>query len=227
MPRAPLSSASRALLVGDPAASPELLGGRERLPAALAEAELARRRFPRSDLLTGDAATIPAFLRLAPRRRSSISAATPSSVPTSRRCRRCCSLRQRRPRTPARSTPATWRRSTSPASTWWCWRPVTPAVPAAAATTPRRAWRGPSWPAGVRSVLATLWPVDDRVTASFFAVFYRALAQHGDVAEAYARAVDSLRTSNDPELAAPASWGAFQLTAALAPPPPLSSANGS
>lgn len=65
--------------------------------------------------------------------------------------------------------------------------------------------------AGVPSVVASLWPVDDRATARLFAVFherYRA----GDSAPAALRAAQlSLLQNNDPDLRAPAMWAGFEV----------------
>jgi len=61
--------------------------------------------------------------------------------------------------------------------------------------------------AGARDVLASLWPVSDKVSMIFMAAFYRELRQTDDVATAYRTAVGEVRdlTNN------PAFWGSFVL----------------
>lgn len=61
--------------------------------------------------------------------------------------------------------------------------------------------------AGATSVLATLWPVDDRATALFIRDFYLSLGQGRSVAEA-CRAAQKIR-SQDPETADPRHWAGF------------------
>ena len=68
--------------------------------------------------------------------------------------------------------------------------------------------------AGTRSILMTLWPVDDRITADFMDCFYRALSSSPD-AEDFRKALvvaqTSVRVSNpDPE-----AWSGFILLDAL------------
>lgn len=66
--------------------------------------------------------------------------------------------------------------------------------------------------AGVPSVIAALWDVEDRATASFFLRFYQHLAGAGDVATAL-RATQ-LEALAGPEGRDPSSWGAFELVGA-------------
>jgi CHAT domain-containing protein len=63
--------------------------------------------------------------------------------------------------------------------------------------------------AGVPTVVATLWPVDDRATARFIETFYGSLARHGIPARALLDARHELR--NDPESAHPFYWAGFVL----------------
>jgi CHAT domain-containing protein len=65
--------------------------------------------------------------------------------------------------------------------------------------------------AGVPTVVASLWNVDDKVTADFFVRFYRHLNQRFDVAEALrATQIESLKYGSG--LAArPRAWGAFEV----------------
>ena len=59
--------------------------------------------------------------------------------------------------------------------------------------------------AGARSVVATLWPVDDRVTARFVGQFYAGLLQGAPTATALKRAQDAIRV--EPETHGIASIG--------------------
>lgn len=61
--------------------------------------------------------------------------------------------------------------------------------------------------AGAARVVASLWPVDDAVTAAFMGVFYRALAGGAGTAEALAAAMQATRLSHPH----PCFWGAFSL----------------
>lgn len=61
--------------------------------------------------------------------------------------------------------------------------------------------------AGSRSVVATLWPVDDRTAVLFSRNFYAQLAAGQNVETAVARAQKKLREL--PETAAPRQWGAY------------------
>ncbi|MDY0110919.1 MAG: CHAT domain-containing protein [Candidatus Krumholzibacteria bacterium] len=63
--------------------------------------------------------------------------------------------------------------------------------------------------AGARAVLATLWPVDDAVTARFMKVFYSALAEGQTVAGAVARAQAALK--NGSLTSHPFYWSGFVL----------------
>lgn len=64
--------------------------------------------------------------------------------------------------------------------------------------------------AGVQSVLATLWPVDDRATARFMDRFYIALAEGKNAGSALAAAQRDLR--EEPRTGHPYYWAGFVLT---------------
>jgi tetratricopeptide (TPR) repeat protein len=66
--------------------------------------------------------------------------------------------------------------------------------------------------AGVRSMIVTLWPVNDRVTGSLMATFYRELGRTGDRAEALALAATSV--ARRPHWRHPYYWAAFTLVGA-------------
>ena len=61
--------------------------------------------------------------------------------------------------------------------------------------------------AGARDVLASLWPVSDKVSMVFMSGFYSALRSTDDVAQAYRAAVREIRELTDN----PAFWGSFIL----------------
>ena len=63
--------------------------------------------------------------------------------------------------------------------------------------------------AGVPTVVAAQWDVDDRATARFFETFHRALHESTDPADALRTAQLSLLRGGDPYFAAPASWAPF------------------
>ncbi len=63
--------------------------------------------------------------------------------------------------------------------------------------------------AGARTVLATLWAVDDAVTVGFMEEFYEALADGQDAAGAIERAQSALRS--DPRTSHPFYWAGFTL----------------
>lgn len=64
--------------------------------------------------------------------------------------------------------------------------------------------------AGVPSILATLWPVDDEVTVDFMTAFYKALEEGESVSSSLRRAQDALRRRN--QSAHPFYWAGFVLT---------------
>ena len=61
--------------------------------------------------------------------------------------------------------------------------------------------------AGAANVLASLWPISDKVSLVFMSEFYSALAQTGDIGRAYRAAIDRTRTINRN----PAFWSPFVL----------------
>jgi CHAT domain len=66
--------------------------------------------------------------------------------------------------------------------------------------------------AGVRSIIVTLWPINDLVTQAFMATFYGNLARDGDRAGALARAASSVACED--AWTHPYFWGAFELVGA-------------
>ncbi|MEC8859743.1 MAG: CHAT domain-containing tetratricopeptide repeat protein [Pseudomonadota bacterium] len=63
---------------------------------------------------------------------------------------------------------------------------------------------------GARHVISTLWPVSDRASAEFMAIFYRHLHQTGHVADALKSA--QLELQQNPNYRAPFYWAAYVLT---------------
>lgn len=66
--------------------------------------------------------------------------------------------------------------------------------------------------AGVRSLIVSLWPVDDRATRTLMEAFYEGLASGRDRADALAKAAATIE--DHPEWSHPYYWGAFQLVGA-------------
>ncbi|MBW8876736.1 MAG: CHAT domain-containing protein [Acidobacteria bacterium] len=64
--------------------------------------------------------------------------------------------------------------------------------------------------AGVRTVVASLWNVDDRATSHLFYVFHRNLLAHGDPVSALREAQLELLAHGDPAERSPKTWGAFE-----------------
>jgi CHAT domain-containing protein len=71
--------------------------------------------------------------------------------------------------------------------------------------------------AGVPSVVASLWDVDDAVSRRFFVAFHTGLLAEGDPGMALHKAQTSLVRDPDPSLAHPASWAGFVNLGGLAP----------
>jgi CHAT domain-containing protein len=67
----------------------------------------------------------------------------------------------------------------------------------------------PIMAAGVPTVVATLWDVEDAAAAAVFAEFYRALAQGDDSLRALQRAQTLVMRETDPERRDPRRWAAF------------------
>ena len=65
--------------------------------------------------------------------------------------------------------------------------------------------------AGVRTVVASLWAVDDRSTARLFEAFHRNLISGQDPVSALREAQLALLSSGDPAERSPAAWGAFEV----------------
>jgi len=63
--------------------------------------------------------------------------------------------------------------------------------------------------AGVPSVVASLWDVDDTTSRRFFVAFHRALLAHGDPLTALNLTQRAFLSDKDPLLAHPATWSAF------------------
>jgi CHAT domain-containing protein len=63
--------------------------------------------------------------------------------------------------------------------------------------------------AGVPSIVATLWKIDDRAASSLMTHFHQAYAATGDAAQALASAQRQLLHDANPDLADPRQWAAF------------------
>src|SRR5207249_10338458 len=71
--------------------------------------------------------------------------------------------------------------------------------------------------AGVPSVVASLWDIDDSVSRRFFIAFHRALLIEGDPVLALRTAQIALLKGDDASLSHPASWSAFICVGGLDP----------
>ena len=71
--------------------------------------------------------------------------------------------------------------------------------------------------AGVPSVIASLWDVDDATSRRFFVAFHRTLLSERDPALALRRTQAAFLRDADPVLAHPASWGGFAYIGGLSP----------
>ncbi|MBU2098795.1 MAG: CHAT domain-containing protein [Gammaproteobacteria bacterium] len=67
---------------------------------------------------------------------------------------------------------------------------------------------------GARHVISTLWPVSDRASADFMAIFYRHLHDLGHVAQALQAAQNEMQQNTD--YRNPFYWAAYVLTSASA-----------
>ncbi len=65
--------------------------------------------------------------------------------------------------------------------------------------------------AGVPTIVASLWEVDDRLTSKLFTLFHQTLLAHGDPASALREAQLALLHDPDPAASAPKAWGAFEV----------------
>jgi CHAT domain-containing protein len=70
-----------------------------------------------------------------------------------------------------------------------------------------RAW----FAAGVPTVAATYWSVEDQPSGRFFLSFHQNLRQGGDAAAALRQAQLALLGDSDPEMRSPRAWGGFVL----------------
>jgi hypothetical protein len=79
--------------------------------------------------------------------------------------------------------------------------------------------------AGVPSVVASLWSVDDRVTAELFDAFYRFLAAGSDPVDALRKAQLEMLHGTGKTARSMRAWGAFEVIGASAESPPDQQAN--
>lgn len=71
--------------------------------------------------------------------------------------------------------------------------------------------------AGVPTIVASLWDVDDEATARLLQSFHKRFQQGDDAATALRQAQLSMLASPDTALRSPAAWGAFEVLGAAAP----------
>jgi CHAT domain-containing protein len=206
----PMNAAlTRALVVGNPQVDRRVWAGLANLPAAEVEAEEIARLYPRSELLTGSAATKAAFLDGA--RVSQVVHYAGHAASSAEPSFTARLLFARDPHTG--DSGALDLHDVSRGDL-----PRTRVVVLAACRTAAgRVSRvegalslgRPFLATGVPDVVASLWDIDDSVSRQFFVVFHRALLAEGDPSLALRKAQLVLLKGEDATLAHPASWAAF------------------
>jgi CHAT domain-containing protein len=200
---------SRALVVGNPQLDRRIWADLPRLPAAEAEATDVARLYEHAELLTGGVATKAAFLgavEAADVVHFAGHATTGAEAPFKARL---LFAPDRRTGDSGTLQPQELGRRGLPRT-----RVVVLAACRTAAGTVSRVEGAlslgrPFLAAGVPSVVASLWDIDDAVSRSFFVAFHRALVGSGDPLQALRQAQLALLHETDPSLAHPASWAAF------------------
>ncbi len=204
-----LSTAARALVVGNPRPDRRVWGGFPNLPEAEAEADEVSSLYARSALLTQGAATKTAFLEGV--RGSQVvhyagHAATIASAPSSARL-----LLAGDPKTG--DSGALYLHELERSSFAGTRVVVLAACRTATGTVSRvegaLSLGRPFLAVGVPHVVASLWDIDDAVSRRFFVGFHRALLAEGDPVLALRNAQIAFLRDADAALSHPASWAAF------------------
>jgi CHAT domain-containing protein/tetratricopeptide (TPR) repeat protein len=208
-------AAGRMLAVGDPAFDRDLFPHLGQLPGAAAEAAAVAALYPGAKLLTGKLADLPSFLALAPRFRRIHFAG--HSLVNERDPLRSLLLFS-----PSAASPGALHASevyrlglagTELVVLAGCDTEGAASRAGAGRTGMARAFLA----AGVRSVVASLWPIDDRPASELFARFYDGLRSQPDPARALRQAQLALLRQPRSGASSPGCWGAFQLIGANAP----------
>jgi CHAT domain-containing protein/tetratricopeptide (TPR) repeat protein len=209
--------ALRALVVGNPQFDPHVWTGLSNLPEAEAEAAEIAGLYSRSELLTGPAATKPAFLR-GVRGREVIHyaghAAASADAPSTAHL-----LFAPDPR--SGDSGALYLHDLGRGSLPGTRVVVLAACRTAAGDVSRvegaLSLGRPFLAAGVPDVVASLWDIDDALSRRFFVFFHRALLTEGDPLPALRTAQIAMLRDGDVSLAHPASWAAFICMGGLDP----------
>jgi CHAT domain-containing protein len=69
--------------------------------------------------------------------------------------------------------------------------------------------------AGVPTVIASQWDVDDRATERLFVAFHRTFSKTGDPLKSLRAAQIEALHDSDPKMSTPAGWGAFVVLGAV------------
>jgi CHAT domain-containing protein/tetratricopeptide (TPR) repeat protein len=212
-----LSASPDALIVGNPQIDRRLWVGVPNLPGAEAEAVEIAALYPRSELLSGAAATKAAFLQRA--RNSQVvhfagHAAASADAPSAARL-----LFAPDPATGDSGVLYLHELGHSglPRTRVVVLGACRTAAGAVSRVEGALSLGRPFLAAGVPDVVASLWDIDDTVSRRFFVSFHRALLVEGDPLLALRRAQIALLHGDDPSLAHPASWAPFICMGGLDP----------
>ncbi|HUL76013.1 MAG TPA: CHAT domain-containing protein [Vicinamibacteria bacterium] len=204
----PRDPAPAVLAVGNPRLDRDLGRGLPSLPGAEAEATEIARLYEHAELLTGSAATKGAFLKGMPTSRVVHFAghAVGGDLPGTAHLLFAPE--------PARADPGAFYVRELDGRDFRRTRVVVLAACRSGAGVVSRAegaWSlaRPFLAAGVPSVVASLWDVDDSVSRAFFVAFHRALLAEGDPLIALRRTQLALLHDRDASLAHPATWAGF------------------
>jgi CHAT domain-containing protein len=212
-----LSASPEALVIGNPRIDRRLWVGMPNLPGAEAEAVEIAALYPRSELLSGSAATKAAFLHYA--RTSQVvhfagHAAASADAPSAARLLFA-------PDPATGDSGALYLHELGHTGLPRTRVVVLGACRTAAGTVSRvegaLSLGRPFLAAGVPDVVASLWDIDDTVSRRFFVSFHRALLVEGDPLLALRRAQIAFLHGDDPSLAHPASWAPFICMGGLDP----------
>jgi CHAT domain-containing protein len=198
-----------ALVVGNPRVDRRLWAGLPDLPGALAEAAAVAALYPRARVLTGNEATKAAFLEDAPQSAMvhfAGHAVVNRDAPSRARLHLAADpgtgdsgalfLNELRPGDLSRA------RLVVLAACRTAGGPVSRVEGALSLARPFLA-------AGVPSVIASLWDIDDATSRRFFESFHRALIAGGEPVAALRQVQIEFLRSRDPLLSYPGSWAAF------------------
>jgi CHAT domain-containing protein len=214
---APFGNKTRALVIGNPQIDRRLWVGMPNLPGAEAEATEIANLYPRSELLTGGAATKAAFLQGV--RGSQVvhyagHAAATAHTPSAARLLFA-------PDPTSGDSGALYLHQLGRGGLAHTRVVVLAACRTAGGDVSRvegaLSLGRPFLAAGVPDVVASLWDIDDNVSRRFFVSFHRALLVEGDPVLALRKAQIAFLHSDDASLVHPASWASFICMGGLDP----------